>query len=58
MQNCAAVMENSMDVPQNIRNKLPYDPAIPHGYLSKITERRFSKETAALPFQCSTLTKM
>ena len=25
----AATVENSMEVPQNIKNKLPYDPAIP-----------------------------
>ena len=27
MQTCAATLENSMEVPQKFKNKLPYDPA-------------------------------
>jgi hypothetical protein len=30
-----AIMENSMEIPLKIAMELPYDPAIPTGYLSK-----------------------
>jgi hypothetical protein len=36
-------MENSMEIPLKIAMELPYDPAIPTGYLSKWTKITISK---------------